>query len=252
MLVVDSGNWWVLVAAFISGAVGGLAAALILLDPTESTTPGPTGWKAVSVVAIRTLVGAIAAVAFLFFFPTEQQTTVARAGHPAVTITVYPFLKVIALALVVGTGGSAFLSSMRNQAMSFVTASKANQATATIRATSVTGLAALPKIGGQAARSETTDQVSSVEALANTQIRVAADSFPWFLDEPAVDPGRASRLRYAGITGVAPEQVTPVDAVATAQVIADAVRPVPGAVEQAVSTTLQDQVSSLIDRINAI
>jgi len=252
MLVITSGNWWVLVAAFIAGSVGGLAAALILLDPTESSNPSPTGWKAVAVVAIRTLVGAVAAVAFLFFFPTEQLITTATAGHPATTITVYPFLKVIALALVVGTGGSAFLSSMRNQAISFVNAADANKAEAKIRATAVTGIASFPKVGGQAARSETFQQVHAVEATANTQIREAAAGLPPLFDTQVVDPDGSVRLNYARMMDLAPERVGPIDSAAAASAVSDAVAPVPEAVETAVSSTLQDQVDSLISQINKI
>jgi len=252
MLVITSGNWWVLVAAFIAGSVGGLAAALILLDPTESSNPSPTGWKAAAVVAIRTLVGAVAAVAFLFFFPTEQQITTATAGHPATTITVYPFLKVIALALVVGTGGSAFLSSMRNQAISFVTASKANEAKATIKATAVTGLALLPKVGGQAANSEASQQVRTIETAANTQIQMAADGLPPPFDTHAVDPEGVARVQYAGIMGVAPDRVGTADTAAAASAVSEAVRPVPEALETAVNATLQEQVDLLIGQINDI
>jgi len=252
VLQISSSNWWVLVVAFVAGAVGGLAAALILLDPTESPTPPPNGAAAAGVVAIRTAVGAVAAVAFLFFFPTEQQTTVLAAGRAATTITVYPFLKVVALAIVVGTGGSAFLSSMRNQAASFVTTSKANQTTATVRATSITALSLLPRIASDAAKDGATQPVQATKATGAEQIRQAADGLPPRVEAPGVDTEGQVRAAVAHAIGTTPGEVASADVGAGIAALGDVADTIPGAVEARVSSTMHEEVASIIRRINAI
>lgn len=251
MLDIASGNGWVLLAAFLAGAAGGLAAALILLDPSESTTPPPSGAAAWKVVSIRTIVGAVAAMAFLFFFPTEQQTTVVVGGH-STTVVVYPFLKVIALGLVVGTGGSAFLSAMRNQANSFITAANANKATAQVKATSVTALNMLPAIGAEAAKAEAAMHAQTVKDVAAIELTKTAEGLPSQLGIPGFDPQDHVRQAFAEATGSQPDQLTLADVAPGITSVAFAVNAIPDSIESTVSNVLQNKVNDVIQEINNI
>ncbi|MGA8725998.1 MAG: hypothetical protein WB565_13245 [Acidimicrobiales bacterium] len=251
MLDIASGNGWVLLTAFLAGAGGGLAAALILLDPTESTIPAPTGAAAWKVVSIRTFVGAIAAMAFLFFFPTQQQTTVVVGGH-STTVTVYPFLKVIALGLVVGTGGSAFLSAMRNQANSFITAANANKAAAQVKATSVTALNMLPTIGAEAAKADVAQHAQAVKDVATTELTKTAEALPSQLAVAGIDPQEQVRQAFANVTGLLPNQVQLAEVAPSISSVSDVVNAIPESIESSVGSALQDRVNEVIAEINSI
>jgi hypothetical protein len=251
VLDISSGNGWVLLAAFLAGAGGGLAAALILLDPSESTTPPPSGATAWKVVSIRTVVGAVAAMAFLFFFPTTQQTTVVVGGHSA-TVTVYPFLKVIALGLVVGTGGSAFLTAMRNQANSFINAANANKAAAQIKATSVTALSMLPAMGAQVAKADAALHAQTIKDVATAELTKTAEALPSQLGMVGVDPQNQVRQAFADVTGLQPNQVTLADVAPAISSVAFAVNSFPESIESSVGKTLQSRVNEIIEEINSI
>lgn len=252
MLDITASNWWVLLSALAAGAVGGFAAAMILLDPTESPNPRPTGNDAVKVVVIRTIVGAVAAAAFLFFFPTVQTTSIVASGHATITTTSYPFLKVVALALIVGTGGSAFLTAMQNQASSFVTAKNATISTAQVKATSTAWMAALPKLAGETACAEAAEHLNRLTDVGTQQITRVADGLPPTLDLPGVDTEGIVKAAFATVTGVPPEEQAAADTGSATNALLEAASPIPATVETAVTTTIQEQIEPVINEINLL
>jgi hypothetical protein len=251
LLDFTSSNWWVLVTAVVAGAVGGLAAALILLDPSQSPSNKLTGKQGLATVAIRTAVGAAAAVGFLFFFPTEQTTTVVAAGHAAVTATEYPFLKVVALALVVGSAGSAFLSAMQGRALALVNAADADQAKEAAKATGITALSLAPSMAADVAGKAATREAEAAKMASGEQVTLSADALPRSL-ALATDEGKGVTHAYAGVLGVKPSDVPVSDSKVAAGIVADAIDAIPGAVSSRVAEEVHDQMAPIIEQLQAL
>lgn len=251
MLDFTSSNWWVLVTALVAGGAGGLAAALILLDPSQNPTTKLTGKQGLATIAIRTSVGAAAAVGFLFFFPTEQTTTVVAAGHAAVTTTVYPFLKVVALALVVGSAGSAFLTAMQGRAMALVTAADASKAKEAAKATGVTALSLAPAMAADVAGTEAAHGAEAAKAASSEQMVNSSEALPRSL-ALAADDGKAVTHTYAGVLGVKPSEVPISDPQAAAGIVAEAIDAIPGAVSDRVAHDVRQQLAPIIEQIQAL
>lgn len=118
-----------LVAAGV-GMLGGLAAEL-LLKRAESTGTlewphNITGTKLFALGFPGSLfVGAVSAVAILYFFPPVTETVKPAAGTGAAeTIREYSLLKLVPLALIVGSAGPAFLATAQSRLMSALNAQK--------------------------------------------------------------------------------------------------------------------------------
>jgi hypothetical protein len=247
MLDISANNWWVLVTALGAGAVGGLAAALILLDPTETQGGLPAGTNPWKVVGIRTLVGAVAATAFLFFFPVQQKTVVGVAGH-LTTTTTYPFITVIALGLVVGSGGSAFLSAMRDKANSMITATQAQGKTATMKQTAIAGMRPLVTMASSITHVGATNIAHSSSDIAGHQLHRVADQLPPEFFEPSGLPSELVR----GIMANAGRSFQEADPLLAHQVVTEAVAPMPEQLASDVQSALEDQVNQVIDQLNEI
>lgn len=118
---------WLFVLAGGLGAVGGLAFELMqtrlgetgmLEIPSRRGTYRDVGfWASI-------LIGAIAAVASLWVFPPEVNTTVTEGGR-STTTTEYDLIKVVGLSLIVGSAGSSFLSALQARALAKVKAQEA-------------------------------------------------------------------------------------------------------------------------------
>ena len=201
------------------------------------------------VVLIRTLVGSVAAVAFLFFFPTEQTLVVNAGGHSVTTIT-YPFLKVISLGLVVGTGGSAFLSAMRNQANSFITAANADKTTAAVKAATSIAFESLPKLAGEIAKSSALQQTQVTMATTSVEMNKVAHDLPSQLADPAVDPESKVMQAVAEAPGIDVTEVA--DPESGISAVSEAMDALPPHVESSVRNELQDQVLEILANINQI
>jgi hypothetical protein len=129
MLNVSWGAMWTLVTALVAGAVGGVA--FELLQPRQRNTGTiefagrlqgrvyDLGWLA------SLILGAVAATAFLYFFPPDEVTTVVEQTGETTTTIHYEFLKVVALSLIVGSSGAAFLKAMQARTMAIVNEQRA-------------------------------------------------------------------------------------------------------------------------------
>ncbi|HEV7482148.1 MAG TPA: hypothetical protein VGO13_03520 [Solirubrobacterales bacterium] len=115
-----------LVAAGV-GLIGGAGAAFIewrsrCALPADPDASCGKPWTVVSCVAL----GGIAAVAALYFFPPT--TEVVETGKEPATRTFYDLIRLVALSLIIGSAGSAFLQAFQARAMSAVNQLRATTA----------------------------------------------------------------------------------------------------------------------------
>lgn len=92
------------------GLIGGVGAAL--LETRREGTATASGWKA---FAGSVILGGIAAVAILYFFPPQE--TIVKDG---VSTSQYDLTRLVALALIVGSAGTSFLLTLQTRAMALV------------------------------------------------------------------------------------------------------------------------------------
>jgi hypothetical protein len=133
---------WMLVVTFLVGLLGGVAAAFIEWRKSCAQPQAKTcnrSWSAVSCVFL----GAIAAVAILYFFPPTTTET-SLSGE---TVSSYDLVKLVALALIVGSAGAAFLQAMQTRALALASAER----TEATKATATEALEGLPKQAEKAA-----------------------------------------------------------------------------------------------------
>lgn len=127
MLDVTDHWWWAIVIAAVGGAIGGLVydlmltrqgdAGLLELLSKQTSRGKKRSYVDVGFLASM-LVGAVAAVGFLYFM-TPEVNTVINKGKPVETREYDPF-KLIAAALIVGSGGSAFITGMQQRLLKLV------------------------------------------------------------------------------------------------------------------------------------
>lgn len=130
--------YMLLIAAGL-GAIGGLGAELLLkrgdntgtlLLPSRLT--GSQGQLLEIGFPSSLIIGAIAAVAILYFFPPVVATVAAGKNGGAPTTThQYDVVKLVALSLIVGSAGPAFLSTAQSRLTSALTAQKLETAVET-------------------------------------------------------------------------------------------------------------------------
>jgi len=141
MLDVTDHWWWAVVIAATGGAIGGLvydlmltrhgdAGLLELFSKQESKRQKRT-YVDVGFLASM-LVGAVAALGFLYFM-TPEVTTVTNAGKSVTTREYDPF-KLIAASLIVGTGGSAFITGMQQRLLKLIAQTNLNTLTGAVQA----------------------------------------------------------------------------------------------------------------------
>ena len=119
--------YMILIAAGIGG-IGGLAAELLLKRADETgTIELPGRLKDSRYVDIgfpaSIILGAVAAVAILYFFPPVVDRI--RGGK---TVTEYDLVKLVALSVIVGSAGPAFLTASQSRVMSAINLQKAESA----------------------------------------------------------------------------------------------------------------------------
>jgi hypothetical protein len=128
--------YMMLIAAGV-GAIGGLGAELLLSRADNTGTleiPGRLkGTRFVDIgFPASLIIGAIAAVAILYFFPPVVETITAGAnGAQPETTHEYDLVKLVALALIVGSSGPAFLKTAQSRLMSALNAERAATAVQT-------------------------------------------------------------------------------------------------------------------------
>ncbi|HEX7280088.1 MAG TPA: hypothetical protein VF255_10750 [Solirubrobacterales bacterium] len=149
-----------LLVAFGVGLVGGIGAAFIewrqrCANPSAVGQTCNSEWSAISCIVL----GGLAAVAILYFFPPTQEVLVPVEGkEPEKTIS-YNLVELVALALIVGTGGAAFLQALQTRTLALTKAQQAETATAT----------ALAAVGGITRQAEESTE-AQIKA-ASTQLK---------------------------------------------------------------------------------
>ena len=120
-----------LLIAFGVGLLGGIGGAMLEQRQAAAAaikSPGKLRFAA------TTLLGGIAAVAILYFFSPEHETVIAVAGKEPATATTYSLTELVALSLIIGSAGPAFLATMQTKTTALLEAQKsaaATEATAT-------------------------------------------------------------------------------------------------------------------------
>ncbi len=136
--LTDGGDYVVLFAlAAAFGALGGLVFDLLQTRAGGNTgaIEMPTGlskryrdWG----VFASIIVGAVAAMAAIWFFPPAETTTVSNGVTE--TIKQYDYGELIPLALIIGSAGSSFLSAFQARALALVKQQEADQTRAVAEA----------------------------------------------------------------------------------------------------------------------
>jgi hypothetical protein len=153
-----------LLVAFGVGLVGGLGAAFIewrqrCADPSAAGRSCNPTWSAISCIVL----GGLAAVAILYFFPPTQEVLVTVEGEEPETSTSYNLTQLVALSLIVGTAGAAFLQALQTRALALTKAQQGETATAT-------AMAAVSGIAKQAEES-TEAQIKAASTQIKTELR---------------------------------------------------------------------------------
>jgi hypothetical protein len=169
-----------LLVAFGVGLVGGIGAAFIewrqrCADPVAAGTSCNPTWSAISCV----LLGGLAAVAILYFFPPTQEVLVPVKEKEPETTTFYNLTQLVALALIVGTAGAAFLQALQTRALALTKAQQGETATATAMA-AVSGLA-------KQAEESTEAQIKAASTEIETELRKTTPPQPGEVEEIVQD-----------------------------------------------------------------
>jgi hypothetical protein len=172
-----------LLVAFGVGLLGGVGAALLewkkgQKEAEDGDTPPKLGFLAVFASVV---LGGIAAVAVLYFFPpiTEVKN---EAGE--LTERSYDLIKLVAFSLLVGTAGAAMLQSMQSRAVGQIEAGKANSEKVAAVDTASKGVASMAESVPNAVKASITAPSSDIEqTLQNAGVQPG--QIPAVLDELA-------------------------------------------------------------------
>jgi hypothetical protein len=209
-----------LLIAFGVGLLGGVGAALLewkkgQKEAEDGHTPPKLGFLS---VFASVLLGGIAAVAVLYFFPpiTEVKN---EAGE--LTERSYDLVKLVAFSLLVGTAGAAILQSMQARALGQIEAGKANAEKATAMDTASNGVAAMAESVPEAVKASITAPSTNIEQTLQSA-GVEAGQIPAVLDELAeaaskavtveLEPHVENTQRLIEAAGAPPTAVAPVAA----------------------------------------
>jgi hypothetical protein len=142
MLDVTDDWWSAIVIAAVCGGIGGLVYDLLLarfgdsglLERPSRQAPGEAaGRKYFDVGFLASLlVGIVAAVGFLYFLTPEVRTVTDADGTSDVTRVYDPF-KLVAASLIVGTGGAAFITAMRERLLKVVASTSLDNLAAAVQ-----------------------------------------------------------------------------------------------------------------------
>lgn len=178
-----------LLIAFGVGLLGGVGAALLewkkgQKEAEDGGTPPKLGFLA---VLASVVLGGIAAVAVLYFFPpiTEVKN---EAGE--LTERSYDLIKLVAFSLLVGTAGAAILQAMQSRALGQIEAGKANAEKATAVDTASKGVASMAEAVPNAVKASITAPSSDIEQTLQGA-GVQPGQIPAVLDELAEAASKA-------------------------------------------------------------
>jgi hypothetical protein len=166
MIVLDS-TWntiVMLLVAFGVGLLGGIGAAFIewrqrCANPAAAGQTCNPGWSAFSCIVL----GGLAAVAVLYFFPPTQEVLVPVEGKEPEKSISYDLTQLVALALIVGTAGAAFLQALQSRTLAMTKAQQGETATAT----------AIAAVGGitKQAEENTEAQIQAASAQIKSELQ---------------------------------------------------------------------------------
>ena len=188
MIDVTSDWYWAVVYAGVCGAVGGLVYDMLLqrhgdsglLERWSVQRPDKAGGRTffdVGFVA-SVLVGIVAAVAFLYFLPPETTTVTDADGVIKDTTREYDPFKLIPAALIVGSGGAAFITAMRERLLKVIAATSLENLAAAVSAQQVSAVQAVNDalapgsgVDAQQALAQIQGQFEALGALAQNSAR---------------------------------------------------------------------------------
>lgn len=172
-------TWDTVVMLLVSGGVGflgGIGAGLLEMrrDPSKEKE-----WA--KLIGSSIVLGGIAAVAILYFFPPEETKTVVANGTTEI-FTGYSLTKLVALALIVGSAGGSFLLIMQKKTTDLVDAQKvaalktavAAQTAGEAKAVQAQATEAVRSVGNQAKTLAKSGVVESVEPTIRKALEEAA------------------------------------------------------------------------------
>ncbi len=139
-----------LLIAAVLGAIGGVGWEFLqqrLHNSGSIELPGPAGegryydlgWIA------SALLGSMAALALMYFFSPEIRTIVQQPDGSTITTSSYEIIKLIALSLLVGCGGSTILQSLQARVVAMLNAQR-------VETTATTAQQLLAQLGAEATR----------------------------------------------------------------------------------------------------
>jgi hypothetical protein len=134
MIELD-GTWNTVVMLLVAGGVGllgGVGAAFIeWRQRCSAANPAADRCKPRMGVFSCIVLGGIAAVAILYFFPPTETKEVIKAGEEVEKVTFYDLTELVALSLIVGSAGAVFLQALQNRTLALTKAQQAAAGTAT-------------------------------------------------------------------------------------------------------------------------
>lgn len=159
-----------LIAAGV-GLIGGIGGGLLEMRrpstaDSNSTSNSNSGYSAKMFVS-SVILGGIAAVAILYFFPPQETVTV-TVGSETTTTTEYDLTKLVALALIVGSAGAGFLLALQKRTSDLLDAEKA------VAANTSASVSASQSIGGLKDQVSTLTK-SGVESAATPVVMKAME-----------------------------------------------------------------------------
>ncbi len=166
--MVDLNTTWntvvMLLVAGGVGLIGGFGAGLLEMrriaaattEKLGTTPPCPRESKWAGFLS-SVVLGGIAAVAILYFFPPVQEVVTPGAGGESVVTTSYDLTKLVALALIVGSAGTGFLQVMQTRTLALASADRAKGA----QEAGVTALKGVPAVVGEHAESKVKESLTT-------------------------------------------------------------------------------------------
>ncbi len=184
-------TWDTVIMLLVAGGVGflgGIGAGLLEMrrDPAKEKE-----WA--KLIGSSIMLGGIAAVAILYFFPPEETKTVIANGETEI-FTGYSLTKLVALALIVGSAGGSFLLILQKRTLDLADAQK-DAALKTAEAVQTAGDA-------KAIQAQATEAVRSVGSQAKTLAKSGVVE--------SVEPTIRKALEEAGGVAVSAETVSAV------------------------------------------
>jgi hypothetical protein len=184
-------TWDTVIMLLVAGGVGflgGIGAGLLEMrrDPEKEKE-----WA--KLIGSSIMLGGIAAVAILYFFPPEETKTVIANGETEI-FTGYSLTKLVALALIVGSAGGSFLLILQKRTLDLADAQK-DAALKTAEAVQTAGDA-------KAIQAQATEAVRSVGSQAKTLAKSGVVE--------SVEPTIRKALEEAGGVAVSAETVSAV------------------------------------------